>query len=117
MNQELKDLVHRHKEIAREEKEKNGRLVFGTLCSYVPVEILHAFDILPVRLWVEDTNNERANELLPTFICPPARNIMAMGLAGHYDFLDGLIHSYTCDSTCGLFNIWQSGIHGLDYCT
>jgi benzoyl-CoA reductase/2-hydroxyglutaryl-CoA dehydratase subunit BcrC/BadD/HgdB len=106
MNQELKDLVHRHKEIARETKEKNGRLVFGTLCSYVPVEILHVFDILPVRLWGEDTNNERANELLPTFICPPARNIMAMGLAGHYDFLDGLIHSYTCDSTCGLFNIW-----------
>jgi benzoyl-CoA reductase subunit C len=106
MDQELKDLVHRHKEIARDTKEKSGRLVFGTLCSHVPVEILHAFDILPVRLWGEDTNNERANELLPTFICPPARNIMAMGLAGHYDFLDGLIHSYTCDSTCGLFNIW-----------
>jgi benzoyl-CoA reductase/2-hydroxyglutaryl-CoA dehydratase subunit BcrC/BadD/HgdB len=106
MNQELKDLVYRHKEIAREEKEKNGRLVFGTLCSYVPVEILHTFGILPVRLWGEETNNERANALLPTFICPPARNIMAMGLAGHYDFLDGLIHSYTCDSTCGLFNIW-----------
>jgi benzoyl-CoA reductase subunit C len=31
---------------------------------------------------------------------------MAMGLAGHYDFLDGVIHSYTCDATCGLFNIW-----------
>ena len=46
---ELRDLVHRHKEIARQEKEKSGRLVFGTLCSYVPVEILHAFDILPVR--------------------------------------------------------------------
>ena len=106
MNKELKDLVYRHKEIAREEKEKNGRLVFGTLCSHVPVEILHAFDILPVRLWGEETNNERANALLPAFICPPARNIMAMGLAGHYDFLDGVIHSYTCDATCGLFNIW-----------
>jgi benzoyl-CoA reductase subunit C len=106
MNQELKDLVHRHKEIAREEKEKKGRIVFGTICSYIPVEILHAFNILPVRLWGEDTDNERASTLLPTFICPPARNIMAMGLAGHYDFLDGMIHSYTCDSTCGLFNIW-----------
>jgi len=106
MNQELTDLVHRHKEIAREEKEKNGRLVFGTLCSYVPVEILHAFDILPVRLWGDGKNHERADTLLPTYICPPARNIMAMGLAGDYDFLDGVIHSYTCDATCGLFNIW-----------
>lgn len=106
MNREFIDLVLRHKEIAREEKEKNGRLVFGTLCSYVPVEILHAFDILPVRLWGDGKNHERADALLPTYICPPARNIMAMGLAGHYDFLDGVIHSYTCDATCGLFNIW-----------
>jgi benzoyl-CoA reductase subunit C len=106
MNGELKDLLHRHKEIAREEKEKSGRLVFGTLCSYVPVEILHAFDILPVRLWGNGKNPERADALLPTYICPPARNIMAMGLAGDYDFLDGVIHSYTCDATCGLFNIW-----------
>jgi len=106
MDPKLADLVHRHKEIAREDKEKNGRLVFGTLCSYVPVEILHAFDILPVRLWGDEKNPEGANALLPTYICPPARNIMAMGLAGHYDFLDGVIHSYTCDATCGLFNIW-----------
>jgi benzoyl-CoA reductase subunit C len=106
MDPKLGDLVHRHKEIAREEKEKSGRLVFGTLCSYVPVEILHAFDILPVRLWGDGKNHERADALLPTYICPPARNIMAMGLAGHYDFLDGVIHSYTCDATCGLFNIW-----------
>ncbi|MBU4370805.1 MAG: 2-hydroxyacyl-CoA dehydratase family protein [Syntrophaceae bacterium] len=106
MNRELNELVRNHKEIAREEKEKTGRPVFGTLCSYVPVEILHAFDILPVRLWGDGKNHERADALLPTYICPPARNIMAMGLAGHYDFLDGVIHSYTCDATCGLFNIW-----------
>lgn len=106
MEQELKDLVHNHREIARAEKEKTGRPVFGTLCSHVPVEILHAFDILPIRLWGEAENNELADALLPTYICPPARNIMAMGLAGRYDFLDGVIHSYTCDATCGLFNIW-----------
>jgi benzoyl-CoA reductase subunit C len=110
MNRELIDLVHRHKEIAREEKEKNGRLVFGTLCSYGPVEILHAFDILPVRLWGDGKNHERADALLPAYICPPARNIMVMGLAGQYDFLDGVIHSYTCDATCGLFNIWRRNL-------
>lgn len=110
MNPELRDLVHNHKEIARAQKEKTERPVFGTLCSYVPVEILHAFDILPVRLWGDGKNHERADALLPTYICPPARNIMAMGLAGHYDFLDGVIHSYTCDATCGLFNIWRRNL-------
>jgi len=29
MNRELKDLVHRHKEIAREEKEKTGFVTIG----------------------------------------------------------------------------------------
>ena len=53
-------------------------------------------------LWGDGKNHERADTLLPTYICPPARNIMAMGLAGHYDFLDGVIHSYTCDATCGV---------------
>lgn len=63
MNPELRDLVHNHKEIARAQKEKTGRPVFGTLCSYVPVEILHAFDILPVRLWGDGKNPERADAL------------------------------------------------------
>lgn len=106
MDPKWADAVLRHREIAREEREKKGRPVFGTLCSSVPVEILHAFDILPLRLWGDGRSPERADALLPTFICPPARQIMAMGLAGDYDFLDGVIHSYTCDATCGLFNIW-----------
>ena len=110
MDAQFKDLYHRHIEIAQEEQKKNGRLVFGTLCSYVPVEILHAFDILPVRLWGHAEDIDRANALLPTFICPPVRHIMARGLAGHYDFLDGITHSYSCDATCGLFNIWRRNL-------
>jgi len=79
----------------------------GTLCSHVPVEILHAFGVLPVRLWGQAEEIGRADALLQTYICPPVRNLMALSLSGRYDFLDGLIHTYCCDATCGLFNIWR----------
>ncbi len=106
MNANFKELYQHHIEIVQEEQRENRCLVIGTLCSYVPVEILHAFDILPVRLWGLSEDIGQADALLQTYICPPARHIMALGLAGHYDFLDGIVHSYTCDATCGLFNIW-----------
>ncbi|MCD6570914.1 MAG: 2-hydroxyacyl-CoA dehydratase [Deltaproteobacteria bacterium] len=106
MSTKFKDLYDRHIEMIQEEQRKNERLAIGTLCSYVPVEILHAFNILPVRLWGQSEDISQADALLQIYICPPARHIMALGLAGHYDFLDGIVHSYTCDATCGLFNIW-----------
>ena len=103
---DLKELYERRIDIVREEKERNGRLVLGTLCSYVPVEILHAFGILPVRIWGQADNIETADSLMQVYICPPVRHLMAMGLEGHYDFLDGIVHCYSCDATCGLYNIW-----------
>jgi benzoyl-CoA reductase subunit C len=100
------DLIRRHLEIAQDE-QRRGRPVMGTLCSHVPVEILHAFGVLPVRLWGQAEEIARADVLLQTYICPPVRHLMALSLSGRYDFLDGLIHTYCCDATCGLFNIWR----------
>lgn len=102
----FKELCERHRDIIAEEREKGGRLVIGTLCSYVPVEILHSFGVIPVRIWGQSEDIQRADALLQQFVCTPARHLMALGLEGHYDFLDGIVHCYTCDATCGLFNIW-----------
>ncbi len=80
--------------------------MLGTLCSYVPVELLHSFGILPVRIWGQAENIQEADSLLQPYICPPVRHLMALGIEGRYDFLDGIVHCYTCDATCGLYNIW-----------
>jgi benzoyl-CoA reductase subunit C len=101
-----KDLIRRHMEIAQDE-QKRGRPVMGTLCSHVPAEIFHACGVLPIRLWGQAEEIGRADVLLQTYICPPVRHLMAQALSGRYDFLDGLIHTYCCDATCGLFNIWR----------
>ena len=103
------DLLRRHREIARGEQQR-GRPVIGTLCSHVPVEILHACGALPLRLWGRSEEIGRADALLQTYICPPVRHLMAQGLSGRFDFLDGLIHTYCCDATCGLFNIWRRNL-------
>jgi benzoyl-CoA reductase subunit C len=103
---DLKELYECRIDIVREEKCKDGRLVLGTLCSYVPVELIHSFGIMPVRVWGQADNIEAADSLLQVYICPPVRHLMALGIEGHYDWLDGFVHCYTCDATCGLFNIW-----------
>jgi benzoyl-CoA reductase subunit C len=104
------DLYKNRSEIVREHKERDGRLSVGTLCSYVPVEILHSFGIIPVRIWGESQNLHRADALLQTYICPPARHLMALGIEGLYWFLDGIVHCYTCDAVCGLYNIWVKNL-------
>lgn len=102
----LVELCENRGDIVREEKARRGCPVLGTLCSYVPVEIVHSMGILPVRLWGRADDVDEADSLMQPFICPPVRHLMALGLEGSYDFLDGLVHCYTCDATCGLYNIW-----------
>lgn len=100
------ELSERHRDIISVERSRSDRLVVGTMCSYVPVELLHSFGIQPVRIWGQSDDPGKADALLQTFVCPPVRHLMALGLEGRYDFLDGIVHCYTCDATCGLFNIW-----------
>ena len=102
----FQELSERHRDIIRVERSRGDRQVMGTMCSYVPVEILHSFGILPVRIWGQSDDIGKADALLQQFVCPPVRHLMALGLEGRYDFLDGIVHCYTCDATCGLFNIW-----------
>ncbi len=106
-----RDAVANHPNLLRSEKARSGRILLGTLCAHAPVEIFHAFDVVPVRLWGAGADPGGADPLLQSFICPPVRQIMAMGLAGRYDFLDGLVHAYSCDAACGLFNIWRRNLH------
>ena len=102
----FRELCERRIDIVREEKSKGDRLAIGTFCSYVPVEILHSFGIMPVRVWGQADNVTSADKMLQAYICPPVRHLMALGIDGGYDFLDGIVHGYTCDATCGLYNIW-----------
>jgi len=110
MSMNFRDLYERRLDIVKEQKEKTNCPVIGTFCSYAPFEILHSFGVLPIRIWGESGNLHKADALLQTFICPPVRHLMALGLDGHYSFLDGVVLSYSCDAVCGLYNIWARNL-------
>jgi bcr-type benzoyl-CoA reductase subunit C len=107
----------------RDKKERltalasGGRKVLGYLCTYTPVELIHAAGFVPVRILGGGISVERAASLTPTFICPYLRQALERALRGEYDFLSGVIQGYTCDVACGVINIWELNIPGELYHT
>lgn len=84
-----------------------GRKVIGYLCSYTPEELIYAAGAVPVRVWGSRTPIELADAHLSPFFCPFARSCLDLALSGQYDYLDGLVYSYACDTMRGVFEIWS----------
>ncbi|MBN1190266.1 MAG: 2-hydroxyacyl-CoA dehydratase [Dehalococcoidales bacterium] len=87
--------------------QQEGSKVFGYLCIYPITELLTSFDIVPFRLFGDITEPiTKADNYLPTVVCPFLRSYLDLGLKGKYDFLDGVITSHICDVGSGLPGIW-----------
>jgi bzd-type benzoyl-CoA reductase N subunit len=89
--------------------KRQGKKVFGWLCTYVPEEIIHAADILPVRItgYNQETELEDGNAYLYINNCSFSRSCFQMGIRGEYEFLDGVVGGSTCDGARRLFDIWR----------
>jgi len=85
-------------EYAKGWKQRTGGKVFGCFCSYVPEEILVAANILPVRVLGSHEPQDVTEPHLFGMFCPFCRDVLAQGLKGRYDYLDGI-------------TLAQSGIH------
>ncbi len=92
-----------------------GRKCIGYFCTYTPVEILYAAGFIPVRITGGRGTVEKAYSLAPDFICPFMKRSLEKALAGEYDYLCGVIQSYTCDAACGMLNIWKENLKGTHY--
>jgi len=101
------------------DKWKNsGKRVVGYFCSYVPVELLSAAGLLPLRLrGAGSTDSGAADVFLSSRTCTYVRHTMARVLEGHYDFLDGEICLNTCDHVRRCFDLFRHktavGFHGF----
>ena len=91
------------------EHKRQGKKVFGWLCTYVPEEIMHAAEILPVRVtgYSQEMELEDGNAYLYINNCSFSRSCLQMGLRGEYQFLDGMVAGSTCDGARRLFDLWQ----------
>lgn len=82
------------------------RRAFGYLCTYAPLEVLHAAGFTPVRLMQLSGPVALANAHLPSFACAPARAVTERMLGGELDSLDGVLFTHTCDTMQCMADIW-----------
>lgn len=84
-----------------------GKKALGIVCCHVPYEILHAADVLPVRLRAtgcEDYNE--AEVWMSSFSCSYAKSILQFFMDGTYK-LDGLIASDGCMQAVRIYDNWK----------
>jgi benzoyl-CoA reductase subunit C len=103
--------INQNRDRRVKELQQEGKKIFGYLCIYPILEMLTAFDIVPFRLF-GDINEPvtKANNFLPTVVCPFLRSYLDLGLKGRYSFLDGIITSHICDVGAGVPAIWNYAI-------
>jgi benzoyl-CoA reductase/2-hydroxyglutaryl-CoA dehydratase subunit BcrC/BadD/HgdB len=90
-----------------------GRSVIGYFCTYTPVELIKACGFLPIRITGGRGKAEQCYNYLPEFICPFMKQALEKALDGEYDFLSGIVQSYTCDAVCGCQAVWQNNFPGM----
>ena len=92
---------------ARELKSE-GKKIIGYFCSYFPLEILTAADLVPYRIMGRLTDTVTvAHSYCDPALCPFVKSCFDAALRGAYDFLDGWVTPDSCDSRINLYRIWN----------
>lgn len=84
--------------------------VLGTFCTYVPEEIAFAGGVLTTRcLGSHEIEDETAPHLFGTF-CPFCRDVLAQGLKGRAEYLDGICDANCCMHLLQAFEAWHINV-------
>jgi benzoyl-CoA reductase subunit C len=97
---------NRH-EYQKEWKDRTGGKIVGYFCTYVPEEIFYAFDVLPVRILGSHQIQDVTEPHLFAMFCPFCRDVLAQGLKGKYDYLDGIVIGQSCIHLRQAFTSWE----------
>lgn len=92
---------------ARAWKERTGGKVMGCFCSYAPEEILVAAGWLPVRVLGSHEPQDVAEKHIFGMFCPFCRDVLAQGLKGRYEYLDGILLTQSCIHLRQAFMSWR----------
>lgn len=90
------DIVENRHEHARALKKQKDKKLLAYLCSYFPEEIAYAAGAVPVRILTNEEFPTLAENFMQTYYCTFARSILHQGLAGDFDYVDGLVTAYSC---------------------
>jgi benzoyl-CoA reductase/2-hydroxyglutaryl-CoA dehydratase subunit BcrC/BadD/HgdB len=88
-------------------KEKGGKIV-GYTCSFMPVELFYAADILPIRLrGINAHSMEISDSYYGPFVCSFPKAVIQLAGTGKYHFLDGVVISNGCDTLRRMNDCWR----------
>ncbi len=103
---ELTEIASKMTNPILEEWKDEGRKVVGFFCAYVPEEILYAADILPYRVRaVGCEHTSSADVYMAQVNCTFSRSCLEFAFEGKYDFLDGLVFTWSCDNLRRVYDI------------
>jgi benzoyl-CoA reductase subunit C len=88
---------------------KPGRKAIGYMPLYVPREIVHAANMLPVGILGGGDQIEviQGDAYYQSYICRIPRSTLELGLTGRLDCLDGMLFPSICDVIRNLSGMWQ----------
>ena len=95
---------------AREWKAvRAGRKVVGYMPIYVPREIIHAADMLPLGILGGGDQLEviHGDAYYQSYICRIPRSTIELGISGRLDFVDGMLFPSICDVIRNLSGMWK----------
>jgi len=90
---------------------KNAQPKIGWLCACVPEEIILAAGLLPTRLSGDGEAAAVADAYIYSNVCPYVKSILALGLKGKAEHLDGLVFARSCDGMRRMCDVWRSHVN------
>jgi benzoyl-CoA reductase subunit C len=103
--------IYQNRDRKAKELKSEGKKIIGYLCSFTPVEMITAADLVPYRITGSTKESiALADAYLETIACPFTRSCLDMALKGSYDFLDGFVVPHACDNIVKLYDIWTYDI-------
>ena len=109
INGEKHTILYNNYTEALERLETNGKKLIGYFTNRVPVELIHALGLHPIRIVSMGITKTGASEqYIQAFGCSWLRQIMDLALNGGLRTIDGIIFSAgTCDSLQNVSDIWR----------
>lgn len=85
--------------------KNEDKKILGYFCSYIPEEIFHAADILPIRMRARDaTDTPMGDAYMTPTTCSFTRCCLELANRKQYKFLDGIVSCNSCDQIRRLYD-------------
>ena len=108
--QRFREIIEKRHDYAREWKSRTGGKVMGYFCTYVPEELIYAAGVLPLRVLGSHEPQDVTERYMGSMYCPFARDVLAQGLKGRYDYLDGVAIATPCVHMRVAYSSWENHV-------